>query len=128
MGVILSHYDTWLHSHFFPEPWQVALVVEPFSSVAGFFIRQADGALDPTRYFGFHEMDGADGHSIVRWHNLQRVEAPPQPAEAKPKVEIKPRDESPVEPKSQPREGRPRVELKSREDKVQNETKGGKTP
>lgn len=29
MGVFLSHYDTWLHQHFFPEPWQVALVIEP---------------------------------------------------------------------------------------------------
>ena len=61
MGVFLSHYDTFLHHNFFPEPWQVALVVEPFSSVAGFFIRQADGTFDPTRYFGFYEMDGANG-------------------------------------------------------------------
>ncbi len=75
MGVFLSHYDTFLHHNFFPEPWQVALVVEPFSSVAGFFIRQADGIFDPSRYFGFYEMDGANGRSIVRWQNLQKVEA-----------------------------------------------------
>jgi proteasome lid subunit RPN8/RPN11 len=75
MGVFLSHYDTFLHHNFFPEPWQVALVVEPFSSVAGFFIRQADGIFDPTRYFGFYEMDGANGHSIVRWQNFQKSEA-----------------------------------------------------
>ncbi len=74
MGVFLSHYDTFLHHNFFPEPWQVALVVEPFSSVAGFFIRQADGVFDPSRYFGFYEMDGANGRSIVRWQNLQKVE------------------------------------------------------
>jgi len=74
MGVFLSHYDTFLHRNFFPEPWQVALVVEPFSSVAGFFIRQADGTFDPTRYFGFYEMDGANGQSVVRWQNLQKVE------------------------------------------------------
>ena len=74
MGVFLSHYDTFLHNNFFPEPWQVALVVEPFSSVAGFFIRQANGIFDPTRYFGFYEMDGAFGHSIVRWQNLQKME------------------------------------------------------
>ncbi len=74
MGVFLSHYDTFLHHNFFPEPWQVALVVEPFSSVAGFFIRQADGVFDPSRYFGFYEMDGAGGRSIVRWQNLQKVE------------------------------------------------------
>ncbi|MCI0552855.1 MAG: hypothetical protein L0287_18040 [Anaerolineae bacterium] len=74
MGVFLSHYDTFLHHNFFPEPWQVALVVEPFSSVAGFFIRQENGVFDPTRYFGFHEMDGAFGRSVVRWQNLQKVE------------------------------------------------------
>jgi len=78
MGVFLSHYDTFLHNNFFPEPWQVALVVEPFSSVAGFFIRQADGLFDPSRYFGFYELDGASGRSIVRWQNLQKVETAPE--------------------------------------------------
>ena len=74
MGVFLSHYDTFLHKNFFPDPWQVALVVEPYSSVAGFFIRQADGSLDPTRYFGFYELDGASGRSVVRWQNLIQIE------------------------------------------------------
>jgi proteasome lid subunit RPN8/RPN11 len=150
MGVFLSHYDTWLHSHFFPEPWQVALVVEPFSSIAGFFIRQTDGGLDPTRYFGFYEMDGADGHSIVRWHNLQRIEpldvqetklkveikskedkskeAPAPQPESRPRVELKPREDAAPDMKAQPAEARPRVELKPREDRTQNEPKGGRTP
>jgi len=70
MGIFLSHYDTWLHNNFFPEPWQVALVVEPHTSVAGFFIRRDDGALDPTRYFGFHELNGNMGRSMVEWKNL----------------------------------------------------------
>lgn len=70
MGIFLSHYDTWLHKHFFPEPWQVALVVEPHSSNGGFFIRQNRGALDPTRYFGFHELDGSFGRSMMFWTNL----------------------------------------------------------
>jgi proteasome lid subunit RPN8/RPN11 len=72
MGVFLSPYDTWLHDHFFPEPWQVALVIEPHSATGGFFIRQADGALDPERYFGFYELDGNSGQSIVQWNNLQQ--------------------------------------------------------
>jgi proteasome lid subunit RPN8/RPN11 len=74
MGIFLSHYDTWLHKNFFPEPWQVALVVEPYSSLGGFFIRQPDGGLDPTHYFGFYETDGADGSSIARWQNLWKIE------------------------------------------------------
>jgi proteasome lid subunit RPN8/RPN11 len=74
MGVFLSHYDTWLHSNFFPEPWQVALVVEPVSSTAGFFVRQKNGILDPTRYFGFYELDGNYGRSMVNWTNLSPLE------------------------------------------------------
>lgn len=74
MGIFLSHYDTFLHKNFFPEPWQVALVVEPHTSVAGFFIRRDDGALDPTRYFGFYELNGNLGRTMVDWHNLQDAE------------------------------------------------------
>ena len=74
MGIFLSHYDTWLHKNFFPEPWQVALVVEPYSSLGGFFIRQPDGDLDSARYFGFYETDGSDGSSIARWQNLWKIE------------------------------------------------------
>jgi len=72
MGIFLSPYDTWLHHHFFPEPWQVALVIEPHSATGGFFIRQADGSLDPARYFGFYELDGTSGQSLVCWNNLQQ--------------------------------------------------------
>jgi proteasome lid subunit RPN8/RPN11 len=71
MGVFLSSYDSWLHHHFFPEPWQVALVIDPNSTTGGFFIRQADGVLDPGRCFGFYELDGNSGQSFVRWNNLQ---------------------------------------------------------
>lgn len=74
MGIFLSHYDTWLHNNFFPEPWQVALVVEPHASLAGFFIRRDDGALDPTRYFGFHELNGNMGRSMIEWKNLQSID------------------------------------------------------
>jgi proteasome lid subunit RPN8/RPN11 len=70
MGVFLSQYDTWLHDHFFSEPWQVALVVEPYSCLGGFFIRQNGGLLDPSHYFGFYELNGRLGHSTIRWQNL----------------------------------------------------------
>jgi proteasome lid subunit RPN8/RPN11 len=74
MGIFLSHYDTWLHNHFFPEPWQVALVIEPVTEIGGFFVRQKDGRLDPTRYFGFYELDGNYGRSMVHWSNLYQFE------------------------------------------------------
>ncbi|NIS81787.1 MAG: hypothetical protein GTO14_16620 [Anaerolineales bacterium] len=70
MGVFLSHYDLWLHDHFFPEPWQVALVIEPHTVVGGFFIRQMEGDLDPQRYFGFCEILAKEGDSVVEWGNM----------------------------------------------------------
>ena len=71
MGVFLSSYDTWLHMHFFPEPWQVALVIEPHGASGGFFIRQPGDRLDPHRYFGFHELVPFERNSVVYWGNLR---------------------------------------------------------
>ncbi|HEY69933.1 MAG TPA: hypothetical protein G4O08_05035 [Anaerolineae bacterium] len=69
MGIFLSHYDLWLHNHFFPEPWQVALVIEPHAGLGGFFIRQKDGDIDHLRYFGFYEIL-TQGTSVVSWCNM----------------------------------------------------------
>jgi len=49
-------------------------VIEPHTAVGGFFVRRPDGALDPSRYFGFYELDGSVGHSVVHWHNLRHLE------------------------------------------------------
>lgn len=70
MGVFFSNWDVWLHQNFFSEPWQVALVIEPHSSVGGFFIRQLDGSLETNLYYGFYELMGNPGRSVVFWKNL----------------------------------------------------------
>jgi proteasome lid subunit RPN8/RPN11 len=70
MGVFLSAYDTWLHNNFFPQHYQIALVVEPHSSTGGFFIRQMDGSLDPRRYYGFYELRNRKKSSVVHWRNV----------------------------------------------------------
>ena len=70
MGVFLSSYDTWLHDHFFPEMWQVALVIEPFSKTGGFFIRQPDRQLDARHYYGFYELNNGKDRSVVFWRNM----------------------------------------------------------
>jgi proteasome lid subunit RPN8/RPN11 len=75
MGVFLSKYDVWLHRHFFPEAWQVALVIEPHSATGGFFIRQQDGSLDVHRYFGFYELIREGDPSVVHWRNLDFEDA-----------------------------------------------------
>jgi hypothetical protein len=36
-GIFLSPYDMFIHRHFFSEPWQVALVVDPRRCEFGFF-------------------------------------------------------------------------------------------
>jgi proteasome lid subunit RPN8/RPN11 len=70
MSVFLSSYDLFLHNHFFPHLWQVALVIEPHSNTAGFFIRDQEGSLDGRYYFGFHELTSGRKGSVVRWANM----------------------------------------------------------
>ena len=85
MGVFFSQWDTWLHQNFFPEPWQVALVIEPHQSIGGFFIRQSDGSIDQRQYFGFYELTNKRQRSIVFWQNLQPAnEQIDKPEEVKP--------------------------------------------
>lgn len=71
LGLFLSGYDAWLHEHFFPELWQVALVIDPQTTQGGFFVRTSDGALDPQRYFGFCELLDGRRKSLVHWVNVQ---------------------------------------------------------
>jgi proteasome lid subunit RPN8/RPN11 len=70
MGVFLSKYDVFLHNHFFPNPWQVALVIEPHSRTAGFFIPKQDGTLDARYYYGFNEIHNGTDRSVVHWQNV----------------------------------------------------------
>jgi proteasome lid subunit RPN8/RPN11 len=77
MGVFLSHYDLWLHDHFFPEPWQVALVIEPHTTAGGFFIRQQGGYLDPKHYFGFNEILPEVDASVMDWCNMRQMDEKP---------------------------------------------------
>lgn len=70
MSVFLSNHDLFLHNNFFPHPWQVALVVEPHTNVAGFFIRDTKGHLDSRHYFGFHELSNEQQRSVVHWTNM----------------------------------------------------------
>jgi proteasome lid subunit RPN8/RPN11 len=74
MGVFFSEWDRWLHENFFPEKWQVGLVIEPFSASGGFFLQQINGKLDTRRYFGFYELYHRRKRSIVHWRNLTPVD------------------------------------------------------
>ncbi|MCJ7511924.1 MAG: hypothetical protein MUO23_03010 [Anaerolineales bacterium] len=73
MGVFLSDHDVWIHEHFFSEPWQVALVIEPVSRAGGFFVRNAAGALDPHSYSGVYELLRDGRGSVMVWSNLSQA-------------------------------------------------------
>ncbi|MBU0496210.1 MAG: Mov34/MPN/PAD-1 family protein [Chloroflexi bacterium] len=77
MSVFLSSYDAWLHRNFFREPWQVALVVEPYRGHGGFFPWQPDRHLDPRAYAGFYELADLQEESVVDWINLEPVQPEP---------------------------------------------------
>lgn len=89
MGLFLSGYDTWLHSHFFPQPWQVALVVEPHSGIGGFFIRDKDNQLDARKYFGFYELRNRRADSVMTWKNLHAEKVVEPKKEEPAKIEVK---------------------------------------
>ncbi len=82
LGVFLSGHDTFLHRHFFPDPTQVALVIDPYACHAGFFCWQTNATLDPKHYIGFYELSDADDHSIVEWENLTPVILDDDPIES----------------------------------------------
>lgn len=73
LTVFLSSMDTWLHSHFFPQLWHVALVVDPQSDQGGFFVYEEGAArhLDVRRYVGFYELAEPGKASVVTWLNLK---------------------------------------------------------
>jgi proteasome lid subunit RPN8/RPN11 len=73
LGVFMSSYDTWLHEHFFGDPTQVALVVDPRAAQGGFFGWQTNRRLDPTHYVGFYEWGDVGDQSVVMWENLEPV-------------------------------------------------------
>lgn len=45
-GIFLSGYDLFIHRHFFNEPWQIALVVDPREGEFGFFQWRGDQVVD----------------------------------------------------------------------------------
>ena len=45
-GVFLSGYDLFIHRHFFNEPWQIAMVVDPREREFGFFQWRGNQVID----------------------------------------------------------------------------------
>lgn len=72
LSVFLSSMDVWLHTNFFTQPWQVALVIDPVARSGGFF-RYAEERPDyihPHHYGGFYELMEPGATSVVTWQNM----------------------------------------------------------
>lgn len=75
LTVFLSSMDVWLHSHFFPQPWHVALVIDPYVHHGGFFYYAGAGTdyVHPKHYAGFYELvTEGQTKSWMTWYNLVR--------------------------------------------------------
>jgi proteasome lid subunit RPN8/RPN11 len=58
--IFLSEADLAIHKRYFPEPWQVALVLKPHTfrpTRAGFFFREQDGSIRETECYREFEME-----------------------------------------------------------------------
>lgn len=74
MRVFLSDHDLIVHRERFPDPWTVALVLEPGKHLGGFFT-WSDGKIDPNRYCDFYELlDDGRRESVMAWNNYEGVD------------------------------------------------------
>jgi proteasome lid subunit RPN8/RPN11 len=65
LGIFLSDWDLLIQRHFFRQPWQVALVIDPRQIAAGFFVWANGDVLDPQephQLFRIADLD--DGGSV----------------------------------------------------------------
>ncbi len=78
--ISLSEEDLKIHDHFFPHPWQVALVLRPekFGPVtAGFFVREADGSIRTDK--SYQEFEVLPVKARAAAEPTARRAAPPSP-------------------------------------------------
>lgn len=112
--ILLSDADQEIHNRFFPEPWQVALVMKPHTfqpTRCGFFFREADGTIHATAAYQEFVLDAmplrpvptgmipsmGDGTAVVPVAEPEPVKPPiPVPAEMPPPREPAPAPESPA--------------------------------
>ena len=72
LSVFMSSMDLWLHTNFFREIWQVALVIDSVAGNGGFFRYTEDrpGHVNQKHYGGFYELMEPGSDSVVKWKNM----------------------------------------------------------
>lgn len=88
-GISLTAADLEIHKRYFPEPWQVALVLQPFErqpTRAGFFFREPDGAVRDSSCYQEFAMEplaiGKIPDAVETSGESALLEAPPAAREA----------------------------------------------
>ena len=88
-GVMLSDSDLTIHNRFFPQAWQVALVVKPHTHEpmrCGFFFRGSGGIIHSSASYKEFLIDPVPMHQVPR---AVVVEMPAQPPAAGPIVDLR---------------------------------------
>jgi len=77
LDVFLSSHDLEIQTERFPEPWMVALVLEPEKHLGGFFCSR-DGRVKPTTPVNFFELlERNSRESVIEWKNYEPASATP---------------------------------------------------
>jgi len=80
-GIFLSEADQEIHQRFFPEPWQVALVIKPHTfepARGGFFFREADGSIRGAASYQEFSLEPLPVRPVPRG-DLPAASPPPRP-------------------------------------------------
>jgi len=74
MDVFLSSHDMEIQTERFPEPWTVALVLEPEKHLGGFFCSR-DGRVNPNAPVDFFELlERNSRESVIAWENYKTLD------------------------------------------------------
>jgi proteasome lid subunit RPN8/RPN11 len=114
--IFLSDVDQEIHKRFFPEPWQVALVLKPHTfqpTRAGFFFREKDGSIHSTGSYQEFLIEPLPMHPVPSQGAPATAQAAPFIAPEGPVVDLRPEPPSPpaaVAPEPEPvREAAPEL-------------------
>ena len=100
--IFLSDVDQEIHKRFFPESWQVALVLKPHAlqpTRAGFFFREQDGSIHATGSYQEFLIEPLPMHPVPSQGAPAETRAAPFVAPEGPVVDIRP---EPPKPKPEP--------------------------
>lgn len=73
LDIFLSEWDLMIHRHFFRQPWQVALVIDPHIHAAGFFVWGEKDIIDPQEPHQLFRIADLDEEKSVEQRGRVRI-------------------------------------------------------